>query len=137
MLRLMRTAWAAAFVLSPSRAAFVCLSVSVPDVLLRPRSYFLLPAPLEGVLAALVHPKRSAEREALVWAPAGMKRRAILLLLAADFEAVLKTVETQSHYVAAAPASDLLKPFKEGPRMGTSMTSGLNHLPDLCQRPQA
>lgn len=69
----MRTAWAAALVLSPSRAAFVCLSVSGPDVLLRPCSYFLLQAPLGGVLAALVHPKRSVEREALVWAPAGMK----------------------------------------------------------------
>lgn len=73
MLHLMRTAWVAALVLPPSRAAFVCLSVSVPDVLLRPCSYFLLQAPLGGVFVALVHPQRSGEREALVWAPAGMK----------------------------------------------------------------
>lgn len=56
------------------------------------------------------HPKRSAEREALMWTPAEMKLIAILLIFAADFEAVLKTVETQSHYVVAAPASHLLKP---------------------------
>lgn len=70
MLHLMRTAWVAALLLSPSRAAFVCLSVSAPDVLLRPCSYFLLQAPLEGVF---LRPQRSAEREALVRAPAEME----------------------------------------------------------------
>lgn len=45
-----------------------------------------------------------------MWMPAEMKLIDILLMLAADFEVALATVEIQSYYVVAAPVPDLLEP---------------------------